>query len=101
LPEYAQAEALSLQNPRYLDDEALANLTAKRNAIALSQARAALSLDTTFWLSHFTMSVVDHQVGAKKDAQTEAALALYWVRNYWPPPPAQQVSLLQNLQKSG
>ena len=101
LAEYAQAEALSLQNPRYLDDEALANLTAKRNAIALSQARAALSLDTTFWLSHFTMSVVDHQVGAKKDAQTEAALALYWVRNYWPPPPAQQISLLQNLQKSG
>jgi len=101
LTAYRQAEALSPKNPRYLDDEALASLTEKRNTTALSQARAALSLDTTFWLSHFTMCVVDHQLGAKKDARMEAALALYWVRNYWPPPPAQQISLLQNLQKNG
>ena len=101
LVEFGRAEQLSINNPRYLDWEALAYLDAKQTKGADQRARAALALDSTFWLSHYTLALVDHQVGNRPGAKQEAALSLYWVRNYWPPPPAQQLDQLRSLARFG
>jgi tetratricopeptide (TPR) repeat protein len=101
LAEFREAERLSPQNPRYIDQEALAQLQAGRTAQAMSAARTALDLDNTFWYSHYAAALVQHSAGSYQDARQEAALALYWMRNYWPQPPATQVAQLRTLARSG
>jgi tetratricopeptide (TPR) repeat protein len=101
LAEYRRAQQLTFNSPRYLDDEALAELDAQRPQVAARDARAALNLDTTFWLSHYALAKVDHQLGDHAAAKGEAGLALYWFHNYWPPPPASQIDELKSLQKNG
>jgi tetratricopeptide (TPR) repeat protein len=98
---FQAAERLSPQNPRYVDQEALAELQAGQLSRAMSTARTALALDDTFWYSHYTTALVQHSAGSYQDARQEAALALYWMRNYWPQPPATQVAQLRTLARTG
>jgi O-antigen ligase/tetratricopeptide (TPR) repeat protein len=101
LAEFRRAETLSLRNPRYIDDEALAHLAQNRLTSARLTSGRALSLDGTFWYSHYTMALVDHSLGQHARSRREAAEALYWMRNYWPAPPNSQVQQLHALQQFG
>ena len=99
--QFRRAEALSLNNPRYLDQEALAQLQERQLQRAARKAHQALSLDNTFWYSYYTLALVDDQLGARDRARQEATESLAWVHNYWPPPPSQQLAQLQSLQRAG
>lgn len=101
LREYREAEALSHENPRYLDQEALAELQMGKGSQALGTARHALALDSTYWLSHYALAAIDDKRGDTAGAKREAALALYWQRNIWPHPPAGQISQLRSLASTG
>jgi len=101
LAQYARAEGLSKENPRYLDQTAFALMRTGHVAEAAAWARRALQLDTTFWYSHYVLSLVAHQQGAHGNARSEAALALYWMHNYYPAPAQEQVAHLRALQQAG
>jgi hypothetical protein len=99
--EYTHAEQLSPDNPRYIAQQALAELQAGHGTTARRRAQDALQLDTTFWLSHYAMAITDSRLGATGGAKREATLALYWMKNYWPQPPSSEVQQLRSLQKTG
>jgi len=101
LSQYRQAAALSLDNPRYLDRIALAQLQAGQATAAAQSAQSALGLDSTYWYSHYVMSLIEDRSGSRQTARQEASIALATVPNYWPPPPAQEVAQLHTLQRSG
>lgn len=97
LREFAQAESLSFKNPRYLDEEALAYLQAHQTVQALKTAKSALTLDTGFWFSHYTLANVYAETADSAGARTQARLALYWSHNYWPSPPPSQLAQMRSL----
>jgi Flp pilus assembly protein TadD len=101
LVEYRRAQALSHLNPRYLDQEALALLEGQHPRAARRKAESALALDRTFWYSYYTLAVINDRFGATQAVKQEATQGLYWVHNYWPPPPQSQIDQLRALQQNG
>ncbi|HEX8917448.1 MAG TPA: O-antigen ligase family protein, partial [Chloroflexota bacterium] len=101
LGEYQQAELLSVNNPRYLDQEALTLLQEGKTRQAADLAKQALRLDTTFWFSYYAASLVDQKRGATQQARQEAQASLGWVHNYWPPPPDSQLQQMRAVLQAG
>jgi O-antigen ligase/tetratricopeptide (TPR) repeat protein len=98
---FRQAEALSYKNPRYIDQEALAELQTGNVKAARAGAARAFGLDDTFWYTYYTMALVDHRLGDHPGSRQAASLALVWVKNYWPSPPQGQIQQLHLLTKVG
>jgi hypothetical protein len=67
----------------------------------LQTALAAVRLDPTFWYAHFTLSLAEDGTGDRSGAEREAASALGWMANTWPPPPSGPVAQLHNLRRYG
>lgn len=98
---FREAEALSYKNPRYIDQEALADLQTGKVQAARAGAARAFGLDDTFWYTYYTMALVDHRLGDHPGSRQAASSALVWVKNYWPSPPQGQIQELQLLSKEG
>jgi len=101
LAQYREAEKLSLDNPSYLDGQALAYLAADQPQAALSEAQAAVRLDNTFWYSFYARARVYDRMHKKALAMADASLALIVANNFRPSPPADQLAQLQRMQRSG
>lgn len=101
LQQYRRAYGLSSLNPKYLDQQAMADLQASRPRIARSLAQGALQLDSTYWYSHYALSRIEDALGNRAGAKTEASLSLYWVRNFWPAPPLQDLNQMRSLAQAG
>jgi hypothetical protein len=98
---FRRAQALSANSPKYLDQEALAELQAGHAAYGRTLAEAGLQLDPTYWFTYYALAQLDHQLGAHVQAKNEARIALVTKANAYPPPPPQQVQQLQTIQRSG
>lgn len=98
---FERAQQLALNSPKYLDQEALADLQANRIADAQRRAQAALKLDSAYWFTYYALAFIDHQRGSHAQAKKEAGLALYLKVNAYPQPPQSQVQQLQSFQRSG
>jgi len=97
LAAFQRAETLSHDNPRYFDDEALALMAAGNLNGAAIRVQHAYSLDPTFWYTYYTRGLVATKQGVPDKARADAKLALYWLKNYWPPPPQSQVQQLRSM----
>ncbi len=98
---YRQAEQLSHDNPRYIDDQALARLAQNRLHDAATLAAAALHLDPTFWYSYYTAARAVHRLGLHAEARVAAAASLFFAPNARPGPNAAQHAELESLKRSG
>jgi O-antigen ligase/Flp pilus assembly protein TadD len=101
LAAFRHAERLSLQNPKYLAEEAQALLAQGHGAAALQTARNAERLDHTYWYSHYVLALVYHGLKQPAQARREALLGLYWEPLAFPPPPQDQINRLRTLQRTG
>lgn len=97
LAAFQRAETLSHDNPRYFDDEALALMAAGNLNGAAIRVQHAYSLDTTFWYTYYIRGLVTTKQGVPDKARADAKLALYWLKNYWPPPPQSQIQQLRSM----
>jgi len=97
LAAFQRAERLSHDNPRYFDDEALALMAAGNLKGAAVRVQQAYSLDPTFWYTYYIRGLVATKQGVFVKARADAKLALYWLKNYWPPPPQSQVQQLRSM----
>lgn len=98
---FAQAESLSKQNPRYLDQEALAYLDAGLAERARSLAIQATVFDQRFWYSHYTQAIILRRLGQKVAAREQARLGLFWAPVMYPPVPEPDLALLRRIEKTG
>lgn len=98
---YRQAESLSPDNPRYLDQQALSLLAAGQAGSALRLARQATALDDGYWYSHYAQAVVAHQLGRSATARTQARLALFWAPVALPQPPASDLNAMRKMETTG
>jgi len=101
LSAFRHAETLSLQNPRYLDEEALTLIQAGNTDQAMSVAKAAEALDNGYWYSHYAAAEAAQHAGNRPAAQQEANLALADVPATWPPPPQSEIQALQQMAAGG
>ncbi|GAC1444560.1 MAG: hypothetical protein NVSMB52_03970 [Chloroflexota bacterium] len=101
IAEFQAAEKLSPNNPRYLDGEAEAQLAARSGSRANALASRAVSLDTRYWYSHYILALVDHQIGDRAGARSEASLGLFWAPITFPAPATSQMDRLRKLQRTG
>jgi Flp pilus assembly protein TadD/O-antigen ligase len=99
--EFLQAQRLSHENPRYMDDLALVALAENRPQSALAQAQQAMGLDPTFWFSYYTRALVYDQLQQGAPARADARTALDVVRAAKATPSAQQLAQLRQIARDG
>lgn len=98
---FARAEALSLDNPRYLDQEALAQLSLAHSSLALHLTESALQLDRRYWYSYYTLAEVYHRRGQRVQARQAANQGIFWSPVAYPAPPAADLTTLHKIARSG
>lgn len=99
--EFLQAQRLSHDNPRYIDDLALVALAENRPQSALAQAQQAMRLDPTFWFSYYTRALINDQLQHGAPARADARTALDVVRAAKATPSAQQLAQLRQIARDG
>ena len=98
---YRQAERVGVDNPKYLDGEALIEIDAGQPQTALSRAEEAAGIDYGYWYTRYALALAYHALGQHAQARSHATAALVLVQVYYPPPPASQLNELRKLEHTG
>lgn len=98
---YRQAERLGVNNPQFIDGEALAFIDGGNPQAGLQRALVASHIDSSYWFSHYALARAYHGLGQHIDAKREAATALFWVPVASPQPASTYITELHRLQRRG